>query len=61
MLEGRHPFSGAEVAELSPRLAEELGLEMPATALNMALYDKVIEAGLGNLDHSALIKAIDPD
>ena len=23
--------------------------------------DKVIEAGLGNLDHSALIKAIDPD
>ncbi len=25
MLEGRNPFSGAEVAELSPRLAEELG------------------------------------
>ena len=25
LLEGRHPFSGAEVAELSPRLAEELG------------------------------------
>ncbi len=25
MLEGRHPFTGAEVAELSPRLAEELG------------------------------------
>ena len=42
-------------------LARELGFEMPATALNMALYDKVIEAGLGNLDHSALIKAIDPD
>ncbi len=42
-------------------LAEELGLEMPATALNMALYDKVIEAGLGELDHSALIKAFDPD
>ena len=42
-------------------LAEDLGFEMPATALNMALYDKVIEAGLGNLDHSALIKAIDPD
>lgn len=42
-------------------LAGELGFEMPATALNMALYDKVIEAGLGELDHSALIKAIDPD
>lgn len=25
MLDGRHPFTGAEVAELSPRLAEELG------------------------------------
>lgn len=25
LLEGRNPFSGAEVAELSPRLAEELG------------------------------------
>jgi len=25
LLDGRHPFSGAEVAELSPRLAEELG------------------------------------
>ena len=42
-------------------LAEELGFELPATALNMGLYDKVIEAGHGDLDHSALIKAIDPD
>lgn len=25
LLQGRHPFTGAEVAELSPRLAEELG------------------------------------
>ena len=25
LLEGRHPFTGAEVAELNPRLAEELG------------------------------------
>ncbi|NBC20226.1 MAG: Do family serine endopeptidase [Alphaproteobacteria bacterium] len=25
LLKGRHPFSGAEVAELSPRLAEEIG------------------------------------
>jgi 3-hydroxyisobutyrate dehydrogenase-like beta-hydroxyacid dehydrogenase len=42
-------------------LAVELGLEMPATALNRDLYDKLIDAGLGDLDHSALIKAIDPD
>ncbi len=42
-------------------LAAELGFEMPATALNRDLYDKLIDAGLGDLDHSALIKAIDPD
>ncbi|MFQ5763436.1 MAG: NAD(P)-dependent oxidoreductase [Rhodospirillales bacterium] len=42
-------------------LAAELGFELPATALNMALYDKVIAAGHGELDHSALIKALDPD
>ena len=42
-------------------LAQELGFELPATALNMALYDKVIEAGHGDLDHAALIKAIAPD
>ena len=42
-------------------LATELGFEMPATALGRDLYDKLIEAGLGDLDHSALIKAIDPD
>ncbi len=42
-------------------LAQELGFELPATALNMALYDIVIEAGHGELDHAALIKAIDPD
>jgi 3-hydroxyisobutyrate dehydrogenase-like beta-hydroxyacid dehydrogenase len=42
-------------------LAAELGFEMPATALSRDLYDKLIEAGLGDLDHSALIKAIDPE
>ncbi len=42
-------------------LAAELGFEMPATALNRDLYDKLIEAGMGGLDHAALIKAIDPD
>jgi len=42
-------------------LAEALGFEMPATALNMSLYDRLIAAGFGELDHSALIKAIDPE
>lgn len=42
-------------------LAQELGFEMPATALCMSLYDRLIAAGHGELDHSALIKAIDPE
>ncbi len=42
-------------------LAQSLGLELPATALNRDLYDRVIDAGHANLDHAALIKAIDPD
>ncbi|GGB80353.1 serine protease [Henriciella pelagia] len=33
LLDGRHPFSGAEVAELSPRLAEELGRDPFATGV----------------------------
>ncbi len=40
-------------------LAKSLGLELPATALNMALYDRLIENGGGDLDHSALFKVID--
>jgi 3-hydroxyisobutyrate dehydrogenase-like beta-hydroxyacid dehydrogenase len=35
-------------------LAAELGIELPATALNLTLYKHVIENGLGALDHSAL-------
>ena len=42
-------------------LATELGLTMPATALSRDLYDKLIESGGADLDHAALIKAIDPD
>ena len=42
-------------------LAEQLGMELPATRLNRALYDKLIAAGFGDLDHAALIKAIDPE
>ncbi|NQU59265.1 MAG: NAD(P)-dependent oxidoreductase [Rhodospirillales bacterium] len=42
-------------------LADEVDIEMPATSLNMALYDQLIEGGDGGLDHSALIKVLDPD
>jgi len=42
-------------------LAASLGFELPATALSRDLYDKLIADGNGDLDHSALIKAIDPE
>lgn len=42
-------------------LAAELGIEMPATRLNKELYERLIENGDGELDHSALIKALDAD
>ena len=41
-------------------LAAVLGFEMPATTLNRSLYDRMIAAGHGDLDHAALIAAIDP-
>ena len=40
-------------------LAAELGIELPATALNLTLYKHLIENGLGALDHSALYKYYD--
>jgi 3-hydroxyisobutyrate dehydrogenase-like beta-hydroxyacid dehydrogenase len=42
-------------------LADELGIEMPATGLNKQLYERLIDSGDGELDHSALIKALDRD
>lgn len=40
-------------------LAAELGIELPATLLSRTLYDWLIENGGADLDHAALIKAID--
>ncbi len=42
-------------------LAGHFGMALPATSMSRDLYDKVIEAGNGDLDHSALITAIDTD
>lgn len=39
-------------------LAALYGLELPATQLNAQLYKSLIDQGQGNLDHSALIKAL---
>lgn len=64
MVEGRFEPGGKAVTQrkdLSQALdlAKSLGLELPATALNMSLYDRLIESGGGDLDHSALVKVID--
>ena len=41
------------------KLAREYGLELPTTELVMGQYERVIEAGFGDLDHAALIKILD--
>jgi 3-hydroxyisobutyrate dehydrogenase-like beta-hydroxyacid dehydrogenase len=41
--------------ETARRLADSLGLELPALELAESLYRQMCEAGLGALDHSALI------
>jgi 3-hydroxyisobutyrate dehydrogenase-like beta-hydroxyacid dehydrogenase len=42
-------------------LAAELGFELPASALNGRLFEEVIEAGLGGIDHAGLYKYYDRD
>ncbi|MBL4613470.1 MAG: NAD(P)-dependent oxidoreductase [Magnetovibrio sp.] len=41
------------------KLAQEHDLKLPTTAQVMAQYDRVIDAGYGDLDHAALIKVLD--
>ena len=40
-------------------LAGDFGLDLPATTLNRDLYRRLIDEGKGELDHSALILAVD--
>lgn len=42
-------------------LAADVGIDLPGLARNKQLWDALIEAGGADLDHSAIIKAIDPD
>jgi 3-hydroxyisobutyrate dehydrogenase-like beta-hydroxyacid dehydrogenase len=58
---GAHSTTQRKDMDQAIELAHSLGLELPATLLNRDLYDQMIKAGHGNLDHAALIKAIDPD
>ena len=58
---GAHSTTQRKDMDQAIELALSLGLNLPSTTLNRDLYDQMIEAGHGNLDHAALIKAIDPD
>jgi 3-hydroxyisobutyrate dehydrogenase-like beta-hydroxyacid dehydrogenase len=42
-------------------LAAELGIELPATSLSRKLFDKLVALDGGEIDHSALIKVLDPN
>ncbi len=42
-------------------LAAQVELALPGLAANLALWDALVEAGRGDLDHSALVLAIDPE
>ena len=64
MIEGKFAPGGKVVTQRKDmfqalQLAEAFDLELPATKLNMDLYDQLIAQGGGDLDHSALYKVID--
>ena len=42
-------------------LAAELGIELPATSLSRKLFDKLVALDGEEIDHSALIKVLDPN
>lgn len=41
-------------------LAEAVGVDLPGLATNLGLWERLVEEGSGDLDHSALILAVDP-
>jgi 3-hydroxyisobutyrate dehydrogenase-like beta-hydroxyacid dehydrogenase len=49
-----------DVAE-AVQLAESVDLELPGLRANLTLWDHMIENGMADLDHSALLLAIDPN
>ena len=55
---GRATIQRKDMAQ-ALELAAGLGLELPATRLNLGLADVLIAAGSGDLDHAALVKVID--
>jgi len=64
MIEGRYEPGGKVLTQRKDlaqalALAESLDLELPATRLNLALYERLVAEGGGELDHSALLRVID--
>ncbi len=64
MIDGKFEPGGKVVTQRKDlaqalELAEQVGVDLPATRLNRDLYDRLIDQGGGNLDHSALVKVID--
>lgn len=43
------------------QLAESVGLELPGLRANLDLWNHMVDNGMADLDHSALLLAIDPD
>jgi len=43
------------------QLAESVDLDLPGLKANLKLWDHMIDNGMADLDHSALLLAIDPD
>ncbi len=65
MIEGEFRPGGKVVTQRKDmrqalELGEALGLELPATRLNLSLYERLVEAGDGELDHSALYRLYSP-
>lgn len=66
MVEGDFSPGGRSTVQLKDvnqalDLAASLGVRLPALETNRDLFEALIEAGHGGLDHSGLIKAVDPD
>ena len=41
-------------------LAEAVGIDLPGLSTNLGLWERLVEEGAGDLDHSALILTVDP-
>jgi 3-hydroxyisobutyrate dehydrogenase-like beta-hydroxyacid dehydrogenase len=57
---GRATTQRKDIAQVVD-LAREMHVELPATELNLSLWDRMIDQGDGDLDHSAIIRIYKDD